>query len=460
MKNKNGFSMNNSHKFINYLKTIFIFIILFFLYYHLSAEVLFDQDGIPINNTKINQKSFPETKQTPEAYLPYYLPSNLAELNSDKDDLYPCISSDGLTIYFTTNRDGNRDIWIATRVDIKDSFTAVMKLPALSSPSSPVNTDAEENCPSISSNGLTLYFARTTDGTDWNKSDIYYATRTSKYTQFDNAKPLTEVNTSRGESMPCISEDGLKLYFSSNRDKQGDIDIYVATRNNVSEPFSAPTVVSNLTSTDPDLTPYIARDNYSFYFARRPVGGSNDIYIATRTNLSSGMGVPEAVTQVNTDSPESGPSLLYTGQILYFCSNITTSGYGGYDLWYARKKVDAEPHISYFPQIVYLNNEILMICSFRNSGSEKWTSSDYKLGITGDVEKLGSDKEVLLTQDVVSGGYYQFTFKIKPTQEGTYTLNLRMIKTDTEWFGMALEAELKVVKATSVEDNIFELYQS
>ena len=100
-----------------------------------------------------------------------------------------------------------------------------------------------------------------------------------------------------------------------------------------------------------------------------------------------------------------------------------------------------------------------MICSFRNSGSEKWTSSDYKLGITGDVEKLGSDKEVLLTQDVGSGGYYQFTFKIKPTQEGTYTLNLRMIKTDTEWFGVALKAELQVVKATNVENNIFELYQ-
>ena len=142
---------------------------------------------------------------------------------------------------------------------------------------------------------MTLYFARLTDDT-WNKSDIYYATRTSKYAQFDNAKLLTEVNTSRGESMPCISENGLKLYFSSNRDKVGDIDIYVATRNNVSEPFSTPTIVSNLSSTDPDLTPYIARDNYSFYFSWGLAGESNDIYIATRTSLSSDFGVPEAVT--------------------------------------------------------------------------------------------------------------------------------------------------------------------
>ena len=288
--------MNASYKFLHYLKIGFVLIFLCCLYYNLSAEGLFDQDGVLLSDNKTNQKSFPETKQTPEAYLPYYLPSNLAELNSDKDDLYPCISSDGLTIYFTTNRDGNRDIWTATRLDIKDSFTGVMKLPAPSSPSSPVNTDAEENCPSISSNGLTLYFARTTDGADWNKGDIYYATRSSKYAQFDNAKSLTEVNTSRGESMPCISENGLKLYFSSNRDNAGDINIYVATRNNVSAPFSAPTIVSNLSSTDPDLTPYIARDNYSFYFTRRPTDGSNDIYIATRTSLSSDFGVPEAVT--------------------------------------------------------------------------------------------------------------------------------------------------------------------
>jgi hypothetical protein len=80
------------------------------------------------------------------------------------------------------------------------------------------------------------------------------------------------------------------------------------------------------------------------------------------------------------------------------------------------------------------------------------------LGITGDVEKLGSDTEVALAKDVESGGNYQFEFNIKPIEEGTFSLKIRMMKSGVEWFGNFLEPTFNVLWSTNVNDEIFELY--
>ncbi len=467
-----GSNMTSLEKVLNirilradYFRNLILLALMIFIIGLISAtraESIFDQDGF-VAGKVVNKKSSSETQQIPtqEEYLPYYLPSNLSEVNSTSDDIYPCISSDGLTIYFTTDRDGNRNIYMATRLSTEESFTGLVTLPSAETPTSPVNTDEEEeNCPSISSDGLTLYFSRTPDGSDWNECNIYYATRTSVDDVFDNAQQLSEVNSSRGDSMPCISEDGLKLYFASNRDNQYDIDIYVASRESTSDPFSEPTAVDLLNSTDPDLTPYIARDGYSFYLARIPTDvGNHEIYISTRMDLSSDWGTPEAVTQINSDLRESGPCLLYTSQFLYFSVyEETTEGYGGWDIWSAGRTVDAEPIADYFPETVYVNKSTVMICVFRNIGGEVWSSGSFNLGITGDVEQLGSDTEAALTADVGSGDSYQFGFNVKPVEEGTFSLKIRMMKSGVEWFGDFLEPTFNVLWSTDVDEGIFELY--
>jgi TolB protein len=82
--------------------------------------------------------------------------------------------------------------------------------------------------PFISFDGLSLY-TREDDGEGG--VDIWYATRTDRASAFGAPVNLTVVNSSSGESGPSVSPDGVALYFSSDRPGgAGGSDTYVSTR--------------------------------------------------------------------------------------------------------------------------------------------------------------------------------------------------------------------------------------
>lgn len=82
-------------------------------------------------------------------------PKNLGKsINSVYWDSQPCLSHDGTTLYFTSNRPGGkggRDIWYSSLVDNK--WTEAKNLGI------PVNTKGNEGSPFIHANGQTLYFS-------------------------------------------------------------------------------------------------------------------------------------------------------------------------------------------------------------------------------------------------------------------------------------------------------------
>ena len=76
-------------------------------------------------------------------------------------DVAPGISADGLALFFQSDRPGGyggQDIWMTTRTTTNDDWSAPVNLgPTL-------NTSSSEFTPSISADGLTLYFgARDSD---------------------------------------------------------------------------------------------------------------------------------------------------------------------------------------------------------------------------------------------------------------------------------------------------------
>jgi hypothetical protein len=76
--------------------------------------------------------------QRSSAAAPFGEPENLAELNTDADDTGARLSSDGLTIFFASNRVGGQgrlDIWRATRAAINEPFGPAENMPGLNSPS-------------------------------------------------------------------------------------------------------------------------------------------------------------------------------------------------------------------------------------------------------------------------------------------------------------------------------------
>ena len=81
-------------------------------------------------------------------------PENLgADINSSSDEFGPTISSDGNTLYFSSDRPGglgDYDIWVSIQNG------SVWSQPT--NVGSPVNTDYTDFLPSVSTGGDTLYF--------------------------------------------------------------------------------------------------------------------------------------------------------------------------------------------------------------------------------------------------------------------------------------------------------------
>src|SRR6185503_4380847 len=99
------------------------------------------------------------------------VPGTDPALNTVFQDGCPAPSKDGLTLYMASNRPGGQgglDIWAAYRDSADDPFGAPVNL------GPPINTAADEFCPTPLTDGHTLLFVSTRAG-GCGGSDIYVA---------------------------------------------------------------------------------------------------------------------------------------------------------------------------------------------------------------------------------------------------------------------------------------------
>lgn len=94
----------------------------------------------------------------------------VAELSTDADDRMPNVRADGLEIVFSSSRDGNMDIYAATRASISSPWSAPQRID-----NAAINTTGSETRASLSADGTRLYFGRKVDGND--PGDVFVATR-------------------------------------------------------------------------------------------------------------------------------------------------------------------------------------------------------------------------------------------------------------------------------------------
>ena len=107
-----------------------------------------------------------------------------------------------------------------------------------------INSASGEGSPTISADGLELYFG--SDRPDgFGGSDLWVSTRPSTDAEWgapENLGPV--VNTATSESTPSISADGLALYFSDWGDPrpggQGSVDLWVTTRASKGDAWGEP----------------------------------------------------------------------------------------------------------------------------------------------------------------------------------------------------------------------------
>ena len=103
-----------------------------------------------------------------------------------------------------------------------------------------VNTSAFDGVPSISADGLELYFSSGRPG-GYGSLDIWVTTRPTKDDPWGTPVNLgSTVNSGYDDPTPSISTDGLTLYFSSNRPGEGGYDLWLTTRATKQDPWGEP----------------------------------------------------------------------------------------------------------------------------------------------------------------------------------------------------------------------------
>ncbi len=251
-----------------------------------------------------------------------------APVNGPQGAAEPAISADGLTLYFNTYVNNSpRDIWFATRETTDDTWGEPMRL------GWSVNHSASwDRCASISEDGLSLYFDSSRPNGTNNFPHIYVSTRATQDDPWGPAENLGP-SVNRGSGHPCISADGLSLYFASDRaGALGGADIYVTTRPSLADPWETATNLgAPINSAARDRHPDLSSDGRVLFFER-----SGDIWMAMRETESSDWGDPIRLgPEVNSTTSESGPCVTSDGSMLYFSAMSEPGNLGEADIWQA-----------------------------------------------------------------------------------------------------------------------------
>ena len=258
------------------------------------------------------------------------LPGTDPSFNGAALDGCPFISRDGKTFYMASNRSGGLggiDIWVSTRESADDPWGAPVNVGA------PVNSAANDFCPTISRDGHLFYFV--SNRTGGCGGDDIYVTRVRP----DGWDPVANlgcaVNSSANEASPLPLPEagsGPSLYFSSNRPggfsaeapgaASGDSDLYVSESRGGT--FGAAQLVPGANSAGEDGQPNVRRDGLELFFFSTRLGtlGMADIYAATRASTSDAWSAPVNLgPDVNSAAgAETRPSLSWDGTTLYFGS--------------------------------------------------------------------------------------------------------------------------------------------
>lgn len=143
---------------------------------------------------------------------------------------------------------------------------------------------------------------------------------------------LAEVSSASEEEGAYLTDDGLELYFGSDRPGgSGSFDLYVAVRTDRAAPFGTPMRLAQLSTSSYDNDPFVTADGLTLYFT-----SMDDIYVATRPDRSAPWGAPQQVPELASTSYEGAPSLTSDGLTIYFSSN-RPGGLGQQDLYRASR---------------------------------------------------------------------------------------------------------------------------
>jgi hypothetical protein len=199
-------------------------------------------------------------------------------LNTPNHEEPAWLSRDGLRLYCMAIKDGNVDILYATREErVFDSkwkwFDSLEEFRE-------INTEYEEQNPSLTPDELEIFFSsdRPRGCGSW---DIWVAARPDRDSPWGKPRNVKEINSPAVEAWPCVSSDGLTLWWTEVSTK----DILYSTRPSKKDPFEKPRRLGSPVNTlawdvQFEVSPDWPKPGAVAYFVRGRSIKSVDIYCA------------------------------------------------------------------------------------------------------------------------------------------------------------------------------------
>jgi hypothetical protein len=221
---------------------------------------------------------------------PWEAPQMLGDaVNTDCAEQTPAVSLDGHWLYFARSCSAERgqEIVVSRR---QHQWEDAGWEPAVNLGDG-VNSPFNESGPSVfeddETGTITLYFS--SDRLNPTKPIIehIFASTLQEDGTFGPAVYVDELNSAARDVRPSITKDGLAIYFDSDRSGTlGLVDLWVSTRASISDAWSTPQNLGPvLNSTVVDARPVLSFDGTELYFHSYRDTGNNDLYVSTRTRI-------------------------------------------------------------------------------------------------------------------------------------------------------------------------------
>jgi hypothetical protein len=213
------------------------------------------------------------------------------------------LTADELTIYLTSNS----DLFVANRAVRTDSFSTPLA-------KSELNSSALDSHPSVTSNGLTIFFDSQRAGV----SHVYSASRASTANPFGAPQQETAVDVGGNAGQPYLLPAGTVAYLRAEA-APGDGQIFKTIRSGGA--FGAPIVQASLNSSFDESDPVATADDLTVFFSSTRTGGTEggrDIWVAQRSSTAVPFGAPRNLQELNTFEDERPSFVSADGCRLYF----------------------------------------------------------------------------------------------------------------------------------------------
>jgi hypothetical protein len=369
------------------------------------AQSRFDESGYPLSTTKkANSHSYAATIDTSFTF------ADTLRFPAGYSPRPGQFSKDSLEYYLSFAFDPYRQLYVLKRGMAGQPFGEPQILAGAIN-----DTAFQNNQPTITSDKKTIVFARSTGGL-WTENDLYIATRPDTSLPFDSVRALIELNsTDSADAYPWISPDGLRLYFTKG-DGVND-DIFVSTRNDLSEAFSAPLPLDIDFMATRNISCWLSNDELEIYFTTGELGDS--VMYSIRQNPSDMFPAPVLIPSLSRYGFVSGISVAGDELYLY---KVSISGTVKTILTFHRNLTSVEENISNKPIDFILDQ------NYPNPFNPNTTIS-YQLPTQSHVtlkvfDLLGREVETLVNR-VEEPGYKTVNYNANGLPSGLYYYRLQ-----------------------------------